>query len=87
MSFQSIITSLASGAINIFIPLIITLATVYFVYGLVKYLFAGGSGDKRQEAVGFMVRGIIALFIMVSVWALVGLFSVLLGSSVGIPQF
>lgn len=86
MSFAEIVTKVSSGAVNLFAPMIVLLAGLYFAYGLVRYLFAGGDAAKRKESVGFMVRGILALFLMISVWAVVGLLSNLLGAEALIPQ-
>ncbi len=53
------------------IPILIILALVLFLYGIVKRFFWGG-GD-RGEAGKFILWGIVALFVMVSVWGLVNL--------------
>lgn len=56
------------------VPIIIGLAVLVFLYGIAKY---GISKDEknRQEAVGIITYGIIALFVMVSIWGLVALIS------------
>lgn len=54
------------------IPLIFTLALLYFIYGIVEYFLNPSAGDKkREEGRTFMVWGLVALFVMVSVWGLV----------------
>lgn len=58
---------------NFLIPLLITIAVVYFFWGLIQYVSAGGNEEKATEARNTMVYGIIALFVMVSVWGLIGL--------------
>ena len=62
---------MAFDFINRLLPFIITLAVLYFVWGVFKYLMAAGDSDARKEARGFMVWGIVSLFVMVSVWGLV----------------
>lgn len=52
-------------------PIIVALALVYFFWGLAKYILASGEG--KDEGKSMMIWGIIALFVMVSVWGLVGL--------------
>ena len=53
------------------IPLIIGVAVLLFLYGVLKYVTAGGDPEKRTEARNTMIWGIIAIFVMVSVWGLV----------------
>lgn len=53
------------------IPLLFILATVVFLYGVVKYVLA--NGDEKQLASGrsFMIYGLIGLFVMVAMWGIV----------------
>jgi apolipoprotein N-acyltransferase len=51
------------------IPLLIGLALLAFLYGVLMYLF----GKQKDEAKDFMIWGIIALFVMTSVWGLVSI--------------
>lgn len=54
------------------VPILITLALVVFFWGLVRYLWGGG-GAKHEEGRKLMVMGLIALFVMVSVWGIIKL--------------
>ncbi len=53
------------------VPLLIALGGVYFMWGVLKYVTAGESEDKMKEGRSMMIYGIIALFVMVSVFGLV----------------
>lgn len=56
------------------IPLLVAVAVLIFIWGVLKYILAGSDdATKRTEARGFMIWGIIAIFVMVSVWGLVGI--------------
>jgi len=55
--------------INATIPVLIGLAVLAFSWGIVKYLF---SPDK-EGGKKIMLWGIIAIFVMTSVWGLVGI--------------
>ncbi|MEN9582776.1 MAG: hypothetical protein RL641_730 [Candidatus Parcubacteria bacterium] len=57
------------------IPLIFSLAMLVFLYGVMKYVIAADGSDDREEGRWFMIYGIIGIFVMVSVWGLVGLIS------------
>ncbi|PIR47009.1 MAG: hypothetical protein COV07_01205 [Candidatus Vogelbacteria bacterium CG10_big_fil_rev_8_21_14_0_10_45_14] len=60
--------------LSLAVPLLITLALVYFIWGLGEFIFAGASDEtKRAEGRNRMIWGIIALFVIVSVWGLVGI--------------
>lgn len=50
------------------IPVLIALGVLGFMWGVVMYLFG-----KKDEGRSFMLWGIIALFVMTSVWGLVGI--------------
>lgn len=63
-----------SNIITKIIPLLIAIAVLIFIWGVLKYILAGSDdASKREEARGFMIWGIVAIFVMVSVWGLVGI--------------
>jgi len=55
------------------IPLIIGVAGLWFMIGVIKYVTAGDDAAGREGGRNMMVYGIIALFVMISVWGLVNL--------------
>jgi len=55
------------------IPLVIGLALVYFIYGIAQYISNSGDAAKKEEGKTRMTWGIIALFVIISVWGLVSL--------------
>lgn len=60
--------------INSIIPLIFAIATVYFIWNLVKYIEAGKGDEKaRGEAKDSIVFSLVLMFVMLSVWGLVGI--------------
>jgi hypothetical protein len=65
------------------LPVLVTLAVLYFFWGLVKFI--GKSGDDKAIAEGRsqMVWGVVALFVMVSVWGIVALLATLFDVSYG----
>ena len=71
-------------------PIIVALALLFFFYGLAKYILNSGDEEKKSEGKSVMIWGIIALFVMVSVWGLVNLlantFEVTDGSTIDIPS-
>lgn len=71
--------------INEALPLIISLTVLIFVWGLFKLVMAGDSEDARAEARGYITWGVVALFIMVSVWGLVNILVRSFALSNGMP--
>jgi len=56
------------------IPLVIGLALLVFLWGVLQYALSKEDGGK-EAAKGYMLWGLIALFVMVSVWGLVNVIS------------
>lgn len=67
--------------LNVIIPILITLAVVYVIYGVIKYATAKDE-DAQKEGRTVIVSGIIALFVIVSIVGLVAI----LNSTFGINQ-
>lgn len=83
------ITSIESGFDRVFniinkyiIPLAFAWAIVMFLWGVVKFVTSGGDQKKREESRNMMIYGIVAIFVMTSVWGLVNL----LRSTVGLSN-
>ncbi len=54
---------------SVIIPLVFTLALLFFFWGIVKYIKSEGEG--KDEGRKIMIWGVVALFVMSSVWGLV----------------
>lgn len=71
-------------------PIVVALALLYFFYGLAKYILNSSDEEKKDEGKSIMIWGIIALFVMVSVWGLVNIlantFEVNNNSTIDIPS-
>ena len=63
--------TIVKGWIESALPLLIGLAVIFFIWSLLQFL--RDSGSKKDEARTQMIWGIVILFVMVSVWGLVGL--------------
>ncbi len=57
------------------IPLLISIALIIFLAGVVRFVGSGDNEEQRQGGRHMMIFGIIALFVMVSVWAFVNVLS------------
>ena len=64
-----------SSFLNAIIPILISLAFVYLLWGIVKFVTAGDDPVKRASGRAAILWGIVALFVMVSIWGLVNILS------------
>ena len=71
----------ATRILNQLVPFAIGLGLVVFLFGIIRYITAG-AGEEKAAARNLMIYGIIALFVMVSVWGLVNF----IGQSLGISN-
>lgn len=87
---QTLQTVLAtvSNILGILVPILITLAVIVFFWGLIQYLM--GDMEEKAKARTIMIWGVIALFVMVSVFGLIQLlgntFGIRQGGGIQIPQ-
>ncbi len=91
-NFKQLVGCITTSIVNPGIALLIGVALVYFFIGVIQYMRKLGSKDQA-EARHMLWWGIVALFVMVSVW---GLVQILINSfgldnstlpTPGIPQF
>lgn len=64
------------------IPVAVGLDVLFFIWGLAVYILRSGDVKAREEGRNKMIWGVIALFVIVSIWGIVGW----LGSMLGIGQ-
>jgi hypothetical protein len=74
-TFKQISTALYS---SLFI-----VALILFFVGIFQYLLPGGDAAKKKEGVKYMGFGILALFVMVGIWGIIGFLSQNTGIGVG----
>lgn len=59
--------------LNSIVPVIIGLALIAFLWGVFQYVVAGGEEDRIVAAKNTIMWGLLGLFVMLSVWGLVGI--------------
>lgn len=86
--FESLLTTIG-GMIQTAIPFVAALALLFFFYGLAMFILSAGDDDKREEGKSIMFWGVIALFVMASIWGIIqvlgGLFGVDTGGQIDVP--
>lgn len=78
--------------INLAIPVVIGVAIMSFMYGVLKYILSLGNEQEKREGREVMLWGVIALFVMFSVWGILRLllgtfFGGSGGSFIGVPGY
>lgn len=53
-------------------PILVSLAVVWFIWGVIQYLIAGDE-EKKKKATGMITSGLIGLFIIVAFWGIIRL--------------
>jgi hypothetical protein len=70
------------------IPILIGLALLVFFWGLAKFILKlGGDAKAAEEGKKLMIWGLVALFVMISVWGLVAWLQHELLPSVGQSEY
>ena len=62
---------LLSGIVGSLVPIVVALAVLAFFWGLANFILQAGNEQKRAEGKRLMVWGIIALFVIISIWGIV----------------
>lgn len=63
----------AISIINLLIPVLVTLALILFFVGLIRYLAKSGDEKGKQRDKEVILWGLIALFIIFSIWGILGI--------------
>ena len=70
--FKGLVNCLTTAILTPLVSLLLGIALVYFLWGVIQYIRKLG-GTEREEAKQRIWYGLLALFVMVSVWGLVWL--------------
>ncbi len=71
------------------IPVLFGLAIIYFFWGLIKYIRSAGDPKAAAEGRSIMIWGVVALFVMISVYGLINFLAGTLGlnnTQVSLPK-
>lgn len=82
----ALITFVICFIMKALVPLAFAVALLLFIVGVIKYVINADNETKRKEGGKFILWGIVALFVMVSVWGLVAVLGNTFGVETAIPQ-
>ena len=66
------VIDLSVSYISAIIPILVSLAIVIFFWGIVKFIAHSDDEKAKVEGKQLMVWGMIIIFVMVSLWSIVG---------------
>lgn len=70
------------GLVDLVIPIVVSIALLAFFWGLVKFIAKASDEKSHEEGKNIMKWGLIALFVMVSVWGIVNFIQ----RNLGLPE-
>ena len=63
--------STLTDIVALIIPVVVALAFLYFLWGLSKFILHADDESERAKGKSIMVWGIVALFVIVTVWGII----------------
>lgn len=60
------------GIVYLLLPISSALATVFFFWGMAKFILRAADETAREEGKEVMKWGIVALFVILSIWGILG---------------
>jgi len=73
----------ANDIVKSVIPVLMMLAAAVFLWGVVRYLVATGDEEKRKKAKGYIVYGLIGMFILITFYGIIRVVAETLGVQTG----
>ncbi len=72
-----------TDVISLFIPILLGIAVLVFFWGLVKFINHAGDEKTTEEGKQLMVWGMIAIFVIFTLWGIIGFVQEQLGLDAG----
>lgn len=85
-SLTGIINWASCTLMTAIVPFLFALATAAFIWGVITFYLNPENEEKRKKGKSFLVGGLIALFVMTSMWGIIRIFSTTFGTGTVIPS-
>jgi len=79
MTSDELIANISREILNPFIAMLFAIALVLFFWGLMNFLYNSGDDTSKKQGKSHMLWGLIGMFIMLSVFGILSLFTETLG--------
>jgi hypothetical protein len=73
------------SVVALLIPFVVAIALLLFFWGLATFILAAGEDEGRRKGRQRMIWGVIALFVIISVWGIVAIIRQVTGTA-GAPE-
>ena len=70
--------------VDALVPILMTVALLFFIWGLIMYIRSAGDPEKASEGKSIMIYGVIALFVMSAIWGLTSFIGGVFGLDQGV---
>lgn len=77
---DALIEKIVDGAVQPFLTLLMALAVMFFLWGLIEFIYGAENEEKRKTGRQHMIWGLIGLFVMFSVNGIIQLIKNFIGS-------
>lgn len=67
--------------VNQLVPIVSTIVVLVFFYGLVKFVLSAGDEDSSKKAKAYMIRGILGMFVMTTIWGIIAFMQNTIGNT------
>ena len=71
----------ATSLITALVPLVGSLAFLAFLIGIARFIFSAGDTKSHEDGKFLMIWGLVALFVMFSIWGIIRLLASTFGFS------
>ena len=86
-SIYEILTGIASFVSDRIMPLMVGIAIIVFLFNMISFIANSGNEKQREQFKNYMINSVIAMFILISIWGIVGIGTKgLFGTKPYIPQ-
>jgi len=69
--------------VNLLVPIVSTLVVVFFFWGLAMFVLSAGDEEQAKKGKNIMIWGIFSLFLMITIWGIVGFMQNTIGNTYG----
>ncbi len=86
-SFKNFVNSLIGFIESTIIPILITVAVLFFVYNVTMFIFRADDKAQREKMKQYMIWSVIALFLIFSLWGIIAILRNTVGVRNPLPLF
>ncbi len=73
--FNTFVTTAGNYISTTIVPILVAIAVLIFFYNLIFFIFNSSNEKEREEFKKYSLNSILALFILLCVWGIVGIFT------------